>query len=78
MSGRGYWDRTSDLTPPRRARYHCAKPRLVLVGSLTLAFHKIKDFVVGVTGLEPATSTSQTLRATNCATPRTRYIISHL
>ena len=25
--GRGYQDRTGDLTPPRRARYHCAKPR---------------------------------------------------
>ena len=27
LSGRGYQDRTGDLTPPRRARYRCAKPR---------------------------------------------------
>ncbi len=33
--------------------------------------------LVGVTGLEPATSASQTPRATNCAKPRTfgYYII---
>ena len=31
--GRGYWDRTSDLTPPRRARYHCAKPRNLIGGA---------------------------------------------
>ena len=28
------------------------------------------NFLVGATGLEPATSASQTQRATNCATPR--------
>ena len=30
--------------------------------------------VVGVTGLEPATSSSRTTRATNCATPRHRRL----
>lgn len=30
--------------------------------------------MVGATGLEPATSASQTQRATNCATPRWCYI----
>ena len=34
--------------------------------------------MVWVTGLEPATSTSQKSRATNCATPRHPFIISHL
>ena len=29
--------------------------------------------MVGATGFEPATSTSRTWRATNCATPRCRY-----
>ena len=27
LVGRGYQNRTGDLTPPRRARYRCAKPR---------------------------------------------------
>ena len=26
--GRGYQDRTGDLTSPRRTRYRCAKPRI--------------------------------------------------
>ena len=29
-----------------------------------------RDFLVGVTGFEPAASSSQNWRATNCATPR--------
>ena len=32
-------------------------------------------FLVGVTGFEPAASTSQTSRATNCATPRSVKIL---
>ena len=32
-------------------------------------------FLVEVTGIEPATSSSQTTRATNCATPRDRYLL---
>ena len=32
-------------------------------------------FLVGVTGIEPATSCSQSTRAPSCATPR-RYLIS--
>ena len=31
--------------------------------------------MVEVTGIEPATSWSQTTRATNCATPRDRYLL---
>ncbi len=31
---------------------------------------KITGFLVGVTGLEPTASCSQSRRATNCATPR--------
>ena len=32
--------------------------------------YRISNELVGATGLEPATSTSRTWRATNCATPR--------
>lgn len=32
---------------------------------------------VGVTGLEPMTSASQTQRATNCATPRYKGLLYH-
>ncbi len=35
-----------------------------------LAFTTLEDLLVGATGFEPATSWSQTTRATNCATPR--------
>ena len=31
--------------------------------------------MVEVTGIEPATSWSQTTRATNCATPRNKYLL---
>ena len=31
---------------------------------------RVAPFLVGVTGLEPATAWSQTRNATNCATPR--------
>ena len=34
--------------------------------------------MVGVTGFEPAASTSQTSRATNCATPRSVILIRFL
>ncbi len=36
----------------------------------SLAFTTLEDLLVGATGFEPATSWSQTTRATNCATPR--------
>ena len=36
----------------------------------------MKQKMVWVTGLEPATSTSQKSRATNCATPRSRFYFS--
>lgn len=32
--------------------------------------HASAEYIVGVTGLEPATAWSQTRNATNCATPR--------
>ena len=32
-------------------------------------------YMVEVTGIEPATSWSQTTRATNCATPRNKYLL---
>ena len=35
-------------------------------------YHNFRSYVVGVTGFEPAASTSQMSRATNCATPRLR------
>lgn len=35
----------------------------------------VRFLVVGVTGFEPAASTSQMSRATNCATPRNIYVI---
>ncbi len=38
--------------------------------SLKKALQKKCFFLVGVTGFEPATSCSQSKRATNCATPR--------
>ena len=46
---------------------------LIQGGTLGIIFQrKVLDgnLLVGVTGLEPAASTSQMLRATNCATPR--------
>ena len=58
------WSGIGDLNswprhPECRALPGCANPR--------------NKKVVWVTGLEPATSTSQKSRATNCATPRYPY-----
>lgn len=41
LDGRGYQDRTGDLTPPRRARYHCAKPRCINSITITDSWVKI-------------------------------------
>ncbi len=38
--------------------------------------HQPDFFCVGVTGLEPAASSSRTTRATNCATPRCLPLIA--
>ena len=38
--------------------------------TIVLKFNTIVSTLVGATGLEPATSWSQTRCATNCATPR--------
>lgn len=37
---------------------------------MTSLYQRMLTFLVGVTGFEPAASTSQMSRATNCATPR--------
>ncbi len=36
----------------------------------TVSYHNYGAYLVGMTGFEPATSWSQTRRATNCATSR--------
>ena len=43
--------------------------------TIVLKFNTIVSTLVGATGLEPATSWSQTRCATNCATPRTYLLI---
>ena len=48
----------------------------VRVGAQKKRMTKIILFLVGVTGLEPATAWSQTRNATNCATPRCNKFVS--
>ena len=47
----------------------CLLSQIKNLADLTLNI-KSAGFLVGVTGFEPAASTSQMSRATNCATPR--------
>ncbi len=63
--------RTRDSLLGRQELYRLSYSRAKSIGRFTPSlFLGVRATQVGVRGLEPRTSWSQTMRATNCATPR--------